>query len=45
MISTEIEVPEPLFRRLQAFLDRYPSESMDSLFIQALEIYLNQCPT
>lgn len=44
MIATEIELPEPLFRRLQALLDVYPNESIDSLFRQALETYLSRQP-
>lgn len=44
MIATEIELPEPLFRRLQALLDVYPNESIDSLFKQALEAYLSHQP-
>lgn len=45
MIATEIELPESLFRRIQALLDRYPNESIDSLFTQAIEVYLTQQPT
>jgi hypothetical protein len=44
MIATEIALPEPLFRRLQAHLDLYPTESIDSLFAQALEVYFSQRP-
>lgn len=42
MIATEIELPEALFRRLQVLLDLYPTESIDSLFTRALEVYLQQ---
>jgi hypothetical protein len=45
MIATEIELPEPLFRRLQALLDHHPTESIDSLFTRALEAYLKYQPT
>jgi hypothetical protein len=44
MIATEIELPEPLFRRLQVHLDLHPTESIDSLFAQALEVYLSRPP-
>lgn len=40
MIPTEIHLPDPLFRRFQALLDLHPTESIDSLFAQALEVYL-----
>ena len=40
MIATEIELPETLFRRLQALLDLYPTESIDSLCTRAIEAYL-----
>lgn len=45
MIATEIELPESLFRRIQALLDLYPNESIDSLFTQAIEAYLAQQST
>jgi metal-responsive CopG/Arc/MetJ family transcriptional regulator len=40
MIATEIHLPEPLFRRFQALLDRHPTQSIDALFAQAIEAYL-----
>lgn len=42
MIATEIELPEPLFRSLQALLDRHPNQSFNSLCTQALALYLKQ---
>ena len=42
MIATEVELPELLFRCLQALLVLYPNESIDSLFIRALEAYLRK---
>lgn len=42
MIATEVELPEPLFRRLLALLDANPTKSLDTLFAQALEAYLDQ---
>ena len=41
-IALEIVLPEPLFRRLQALLDQRPSEDIDSLFAQAVRVYLIQ---
>lgn len=39
-VSLEINLPEPLFRRLQARLDGHPRESIDSLFAHAVALYL-----
>ena len=44
-IALEIVIPEPLFRRLQALLDQRPSEDIDSLFAQAVRVYLTQLET
>ncbi len=44
MITTEVELPEPLFRRLLVLLDANPTQSIDTLFTQALEVYLSQQP-
>jgi hypothetical protein len=41
-VSLEINLPEPMFRRLQALLDKQPSESIDSLFARAVALYLAQ---
>jgi len=41
-VSLEVNLPEPLFRRLQALLDGHPSESIDSLFTHAVALYLSQ---
>ncbi|MBE9182453.1 hypothetical protein IQ268_28290 [Oculatella sp. LEGE 06141] len=39
-IQTEVQLPEPLFRQLQALLDREPTQSIDALFVSAIERYL-----
>lgn len=44
-ISLEVDLPEPLFRRLQALLDKQPRESIDSLFTRAVAAYLDQSVT
>lgn len=41
-VSLEINLPEPLFRRLQTRLDGHPQESIDSLFAHAVALYLAQ---
>lgn len=45
MIATEIELPEALFRRLQALLDHHPNESLNSLCTRAIEAYLTEQTT
>jgi hypothetical protein len=41
-VLLEVNLPEPMFRRLQALLDRQPTESIDSLFAHAVALYLSQ---
>jgi hypothetical protein len=44
MITTEVKLSEALFRRLQALLDANPTQSIDTLFAQALEVYFSHLP-
>lgn len=45
LIALEVAIPETLFRSLQALLDQRPSEDIDSLFAQAVRVYLTQLET
>lgn len=45
MITTEIEISESLFRRLQAVLDRYPTISVSMLCAEAIGCYLRLLDT
>jgi hypothetical protein len=45
MVTTEIELSETLFRRLQAVLDRYPRHSVSTLCAEALSCYLRLLDT